>query len=343
MSTPQFTMRQLLEAGVHFGHHQRRWNPKMSPYLFGTRNKIHIINLEKTVPMLKEALNALSNVVSQGGRVLFVGTKKQAQEKIAEVAERSGQYYVNHRWLGGMMTNFDTVRKSIKTLDELDVNLAKEDHGFKKKEQLRLTRKQNKLQMSLGGIRKMAGNPGILFVVDVKKEAIAIKEANNLNIPVIGIVDSNVDPDGVDFPIPGNDDATRAIDLYLDLACDTVLSGIKTELERSGVDLGAATEVSEDLSALEAKATNKAEKKPAAKKAAPKKEAVKATEKPAAKKETAPKKEAAKETEKPAAKKETAKATEKPAAKKAAPKKEAAKADDKAEKKPAAKKAAAKK
>lgn len=269
MSTPQFTMRQLLEAGVHFGHHQRRWNPKMSPYIFGARNKIHILNLEKTVPMLQEALNALSNVVSKGGRVLFVGTKRQAQDKIAEVAERSGQYFVNHRWLGGMMTNFDTVKQSIKKLDELDKILEGNMNLYKKKEWLQLNRKRDKLQLSLGGIREMAGKPSILFVIDVKKEAIAIKEANNLNIPVIGVIDSNVDPEGVDYPIPGNDDATRAIDLYLDLACDTVLSGISAELASAGVDLGASENASEDLNALKKEAKKSSKKDEAAKEAKP--------------------------------------------------------------------------
>jgi len=242
MALPTFTMRQLLEAGVHFGHSTRRWNPKMEPYLFGVRNGTHIIDLEQTVPMLHQALLAVRDVVAGGGRVLFVGTKRQASEKVAETAKRCGQYYVNHRWLGGMMTNWRTISNSIKRLRDLDNRLAEENLGLTKKETLRLTRERDKLERALGGIKEMGGLPDVLFVIDTNKEDIAVAEATKLSIPVVAVVDSNSDPKGVNFPIPGNDDALRAINLYCDLVVDAVLDGIQQEMSASGVDLGAAEE-----------------------------------------------------------------------------------------------------
>ncbi len=239
MALPTFSMRQLLEAGVHFGHHTRRWNPKMEPYIFGVRNGIHIINLEETVPMLHQGLEAVRAVVANGGRVLFVGTKRQAQEKVAEAAKRCGQYYVNHRWLGGMLTNWKTISGSIKRLREVDGLLAEGGGGLTKKETLQLTRERDKLERSLGGIKEMGGLPDIIFIIDVPREDIAIKEAAMLKIPVVAIADTNADPTGVTFPIPGNDDALRAIELYCDLISDAVLDGIHAEMEASGVDVGA--------------------------------------------------------------------------------------------------------
>ncbi|NQW00711.1 MAG: 30S ribosomal protein S2 [Rhodospirillales bacterium] len=238
MALPTFTMRQLLEAGVHFGHNTRRWNPKMSPFLFGVRNNVHVIDLQRTVPLLHQAMLAVSKTVAGGGRVLFVGTKRQAASRIAEAARRCGQYYMNHRWLGGTMTNWRTISNSIKRLRDLDVQLAGETIGFTKKELLGLTREREKLERALGGIKEMGGLPDILFVIDTNKEAIAIHEANNLGIPVIAVIDSNSDPKGVDFPIPGNDDAIRAIDLYCELIAGSALDGIKEEMTKSGVDIG---------------------------------------------------------------------------------------------------------
>jgi len=244
MAVPTFTMRQLLEAGVHFGHNTRRWNPKMKPYIFGVRNGIHIMDLEQTVPMLYTALNALREIVSNGGRVLFVGTKRQASEKIAEAAGRCGQYYVNHRWLGGMLTNWKTISKSIKRLRDLDSLLEDEmqKQGLTKKELLGLTREHKKLGLSLGGIKELGGVPDAIIVVDTNKEALAIAEAKRLNIPVFAVLDTNCNPDGIDFPIPGNDDALRSITLYCDLFADTVLDGLQAELQDSGIDAGAAAE-----------------------------------------------------------------------------------------------------
>jgi small subunit ribosomal protein S2 len=242
---PTFTMRQLLEAGVHFGHHTRRWNPKMQPYLFGVRNGVHIIDLEQTVPMLARALQAVRDTVAGGGRVLFVGTKRQAQEPIADSARRCGQYFVNHRWLGGMLTNFKTISGSIRRLRELDERINNPTSGLTKRETLELTRDRDKLERALGGIKEMGGVPDLLFVIDTNKEKIAIEEANKLNIPVIGIIDSNSSPDGITFPVPGNDDAMRAINTYCDLISAAVLSGIQAELMASGVDVGEAEEVVE--------------------------------------------------------------------------------------------------
>lgn len=240
MALPTFTMRQLLEAGVHFGHNTRRWNPKMSPFLFGVRNNVHVIDLQQTVPLLHQAMLAVSKTVASGGRVLFVGTKRQASSRVADAARKCGQYYMNHRWLGGTMTNWRTISNSIKRLRDLDTQLGGEIVGFTKKELLGLTRERDKLERALGGIKEMGGLPDILFVIDTNKEAIAIHEANNLGIPVIAVIDSNSDPKGVDFPIPGNDDAIRAIDLYCELIAGSAIDGIKEEMSHSGVDIGAS-------------------------------------------------------------------------------------------------------
>jgi len=242
MAMPTFTMRQLLEAGIHFGHNTRRWNPKMKPYIFGERNKVHIINLELTVPMLYSALKNIRNISAEGGRILFVGTKRQASEKIAETAKHCGQYYVNHRWLGGMLTNWKTVSKSIKSLRDIEEKLNNEEikEGLTKKEQTKLTRQQAKLEKALGGIREMGGLPSAIFVIDTNREATAILEARKLGIPVFAVLDSNCDPDNIDFPIPGNDDATRAINLYCDLFAEAILDGIQAEVAASGIDVGAS-------------------------------------------------------------------------------------------------------
>ncbi len=240
MAVPTFSMRQLLEAGVHFGHQSHRWNPKMKEYIFGARNKVHIINLSITVPLLHRALETVRDITASGGRVLFVGTKRQASSPIAEAAKRCGQYYVNHRWLGGMMTNWETISKSIKRLKDLDAKLAEDSTGLTKKELLQMTRERDKLERALGGIKDMGGIPNILFVIDTNKEELAIHEANKLGIPVVAILDTNSNPDGVTFPVPGNDDATRAIQLYCDLVSGAVLDGIQQEMVDQGVDLGAA-------------------------------------------------------------------------------------------------------
>jgi small subunit ribosomal protein S2 len=246
MALPDFTMRQLLEAGVHFGHHTRRWNPKMSPYIYGVRNSIHIIDLEQSVPLLRQGLEAIREIVAGGGRVLFVGTKRQAQEAITEAAKRCGQYYVNYRWLGGMLTNFKTISQSIKRLRELEERITTEESGLTKRELLELTRDRDKLERALGGIKEMGGLPDILFVIDTNKEAIAVQEANKLRIPVVAILDSNSSPDGIAYPIPGNDDAMRAIHLYCDLVAGSVLDGLQAELAASGIDVGARAEVPEE-------------------------------------------------------------------------------------------------
>lgn len=248
MALPEFSMRQLLEAGVHFGHNTRRWNPKMEQYIFGVRNGIHIIDLQQTAPMLHRAMTAIRDTVKGGGRVLFVGTKRQAATQISEAASRCGQYYVNHRWLGGMMTNWQTISNSIKRLRTLDDQLAGETEGLTKKETLGLTRERDKLDRALGGIKEMGGLPDILFVIDTNKESIAIAEAKKLGIPVIGVIDSNSSPEGIDFPIPGNDDAIRAISLYCDLIVGCVFDGLQAEITTTGGDIGEAEEVpQEDL------------------------------------------------------------------------------------------------
>jgi len=239
---PSFSMRQLIEAGCHFGHNTRRWNPKMKSYLFGVRDGVHIIDLQQSVPLLARAMQAIHDVTAAGGRVLFVGTKRQAQDLVKEYAERCGQYYVNHRWLGGTLTNWKTVSQSIKRLKDLEERLANTQQlaGLTKKEQLTLARDQEKLNRSLGGIKDMGGLPDILFVIDTNKEAIAVAEAKVLNIPVVAVLDSNSDPAGITYPIPGNDDAIRAIKLYCELVANTVLTGIKDEMKSSGVDIGSA-------------------------------------------------------------------------------------------------------
>ena len=240
MSSTSFTMRQLLEAGVHFGHHTRRWNPKMKDYIFGVRNNTHILDLRQSVPLLHRALEAIREVTASGGRVLLVGTKRQAAEKIADTAQKTGQYFVNHRWLGGMLTNWKTISISIKRLKDLDERLAGETQGLTKKELLNLTRERDKLERALGGIREMGGLPDILFIIDTNKEQLAIQEANKLGIPIVAILDSNSDPEGVQFPVPGNDDAMRAISLYCDLVGNAVLTGLEAEMVASGADLGEA-------------------------------------------------------------------------------------------------------
>ena len=248
MALPEFSMRQLLQAGVHFGHQTRRWNPKMRPYLFGVRNGVHVIDLEQTVPLLHQALVALRDVAAGGGRILFVGTKRQASQPIADTARRCGQYYVNHRWLGGMLTNWKAISGSIKTLSDLEATLADESAGLTKKEMLQLVRRRNKLELALGGIRDMGGVPNLLVVIDTNKEDIAILEARKLGIPVVAIIDSNCNPDLIAHPVPGNDDAIRAINLYCDLFARAIIDGLQQELAASGGDIGAAEEgLAEDL------------------------------------------------------------------------------------------------
>ncbi len=239
MALPDFSMRQLLEAGVHFGHQTHRWNPRMGEFIYGDRNGIHIIDLTQTVPMLEQALQAVRETVAKGGRILFVGTKRQAQRPIAEAAERCAQYYMNHRWLGGTLTNWKTVSNSIGRLREIDERMEQGAEGLTKKERLGMERDQTKLTASLGGIREMGGLPDLLFVIDVKKEDLAIAEAKKLGIPVVAVVDTNCSPDGVDYIIPGNDDAARAISLYCDLVSRAALDGMSAQLETAGVDLGA--------------------------------------------------------------------------------------------------------
>jgi len=259
MAMPDFSLRQLLEAGVHFGHHTRRWNPRMSPYLFGVRNQVHIIDLQQTVPMLDRALREVRDVTAKGGRVLFVGTKRAAAEHVAEAAKRCGQYYVNHRWLGGMLTNWKTITGSIKRLRQIDEMLGGDVQGFTKKEVLDMTRDRDKLERSLGGIKEMGGLPDILFIIDTNKEKLAVEEANKLGIPVVAVLDSNSDPQGVNFPIPGNDDAIRAISLYCELVSGAVLDGISQELSASGADLGAAAEIPDAIAEVPAEVVAAAE------------------------------------------------------------------------------------
>lgn len=239
MALPDFSMRQLLEAGAHFGHQTHRWNPKMERYIFGSRSNIHIIDLSQSIPLLHQALVKVREVAAGGGRILFVGTKRQASEPIATAAKRCAQYYVNHRWLGGTLTNWRTVSGSIARLRELE-GVLDGDSGRSKKELLQLTRERDKLELSLGGIKDMGGIPDLMFVIDTNKEAIAIQEARKLNIPVIAILDTNCNPDGITYPIPGNDDAARAIQLYCDLMADSVLDGLAAGQVAAGVDLGAS-------------------------------------------------------------------------------------------------------
>ncbi len=239
MALPEFSMRQLLEAGVHFGHQTQRWNPRMAPYIYGERNGIHIIDLTQTVPMLDAALKVIRDTVAKGGRILFVGTKRQAAKPVAEAAEKCAQYYMNHRWLGGTLTNWKTVSQSIQRLKQIDETMAHGAEGLTKKERLGMEREQAKLQASLGGIREMGGLPDLLFVIDVNKEDLAILEAKKLGIPVVAVVDTNCSPEGVDYIIPGNDDAARAIALYCDLVARAALDGMTAQMGAAGVDLGA--------------------------------------------------------------------------------------------------------
>ena len=246
MALPEFTMRQLLEAGVHYGHQTARWNPRMGEFIYGDRNGIHILDLTQTVPMLDAALKVVRDTVAKGGRILFVGTKRQAQKSISESAEKCAQYYMNHRWLGGTLTNWKTIQNSIARLKALDEILAGGAEGLTKKERLNMEREQGKLQASLGGIRHMGGTPDLLFVIDVGKEALAITEAKKLGIPVVGIVDSNCSPKDIDYIIPGNDDASRAIALYCDLVSRAALDGMTAQMGAAGVDLGALDEAPVD-------------------------------------------------------------------------------------------------
>ena len=274
MALPEFSLRQLLEAGVHFGHQTQRWNPKMAEYIYGDRNGIHILDLTQTAPMLDAALNVVRETVAKGGRILFVGTKRQAQKPIADAAERCAQYYMNHRWLGGTLTNWKTVSQSIQRLKTIDEQLASGAEGLTKKERLGMEREQAKLQASLGGITEMGGVPDLLFVIDVNKEDLAIAEAKKLGIPVVAVVDTNCAPDGVDYVIPGNDDAARAIALYCDLASRAALDGMSAQLGAAGVDLGALEEAAEE--AIEPEATEAAAEEAPAEEAAAEAEAEKA-------------------------------------------------------------------
>ncbi|MDJ1008084.1 MAG: 30S ribosomal protein S2 [Paracoccaceae bacterium] len=254
MALPEFSMRQLLEAGVHFGHQTQRWNPKMGEYIYGDRNGIHILDLTQTVPMLDAALNVIRETVAKNGRILFVGTKRQAQRPIAEAAEKCAQYYMNHRWLGGTLTNWKTVSQSIGRLKTIDEQMEVGAEGLTKKERLGMEREQAKLQASLGGIREMGGVPDLLFVIDVGKEDLAIAEAKKLGIPVVAVVDTNCSPDGVDYVIPGNDDAARAIALYCDLVARAALDGMSAQLGAAGVDVGEMVESLEEELPAEAEA-----------------------------------------------------------------------------------------
>jgi len=260
MALPDFTMRGLLEAGAHFGHQSHRWNPKMAPFIFGARNNIHIIDLAQTVPLLHQALKTVSDTVAKGGRVLFVGTKRQAQDQIADAARRSAQYYINSRWLGGTLTNWKTISGSIQRLRKLDEQLSAGASGVTKKERLLLTRERDKLEKALGGIKDMGGTPDLIFVIDTNKEQLAIKEAARLKIPVVAILDTNCDPDGVTYPIPGNDDAGRAIALYCDLIARAAIDGIGRSQGALGVDLGESeAPVEPALAAVDATDTAAAE------------------------------------------------------------------------------------
>jgi len=251
MALPEFSMRQLLEAGAHFGHQTHRWNPKMERYIFGSRSNIHIIDLSQSIPLLHQALVKVREVAAGGGRVLFVGTKRQASDPVSQAARRCAQYYVNHRWLGGTLTNWRTVSGSISRLRELEAVLGAGEGSRTKKELLQLTRERDKLELSLGGIKDMGGIPDLMFVIDTNKEAIAIQEARKLGIPVVAILDTNCNPDGITYPIPGNDDAARAIQLYCDLLADSVLDGLAAGAAASGVDLGASAEPVEPALARE--------------------------------------------------------------------------------------------
>jgi small subunit ribosomal protein S2 len=252
MALPEFTMRQLLEAGVHYGHQTARWNPRMGEFIYGERNGIHILDLTQTVPMLDAALKVVRDTVAKGGRILFVGTKRQAQKSVAEAAEKCAQYYMNHRWLGGTLTNWQTVSKSIQRLKQIDEMMEHGAEGLTKKERLNIEREQSKLQASLGGIREMGGVPDLLFVIDVGKEDLAVLEANKLGIPVVAVVDTNCSPKGVSYMIPGNDDAARAIALYCDLISRAALEGMSAQMGAAGIDIGALEAAPEEEAALDA-------------------------------------------------------------------------------------------
>ena len=254
MAAPVVTMQQLIEAGAHFGHQTHRWNPRMKPYIFGSRNGVHIIDLSQTVPLFARALDFVQDTVRSGGKVLFVGTKRQAQEPIAEAARRSGQHFVNHRWLGGMLTNWKTISGSIRRLKTLEEQLSGDTSGLTKKEVLNLTRERDKLELSLGGIRDMGGIPDVMFVIDANKEDLAIKEAGVLGIPVVAVLDSNVDPTGIAFPIPGNDDAARAVRLYCDAIAEAASAGKGRATIDSGADVGAMANPPAEVDAAEAAA-----------------------------------------------------------------------------------------
>ena len=253
MKIPSVTIQQLLEAGVHLGHKTLRWNPKMKKYIFGKRDSIHIIDLTQTLELINVALEKVYKIISENGKILFISTKKQASEAVAELAKETGQYYVNHRWLGGMLTNWATVSQSIKRLRDLEGRLSSDEvNQLGKKEILQLTRERDKLELTLGGIKEMGGLPDMLFILDTNKEDIAVLEANKLNIPIVAIIDSNANPTGVDFPIPGNDDAMRAITLYCELAQTAVLDGLQAELMASGTDIGSAEAAPEEPTLTEA-------------------------------------------------------------------------------------------
>ena len=258
MTIPTFTLRQMVEAGVHFGHHARRWNPQMAPYIYGKKDNVHIIDLQKTYPMLYNALNATRDVAAQGGKVLFVATKRQAQEIVKESAERCGQYYVNYRWLGGMLTNWKTVYKSITRLNKLNEMEEKNAYeGYTKKEVLNLKKEREKLAVVLNGIKDMGGQPDLLFVIDTPKEALAVKEAKKLGIPVVGIVDTNANPNEVDYPVPGNDDALRAIQFYCDLISGAILDGVSAEIAAKGLEIADAEVASAEKPAPKKRAPRK--------------------------------------------------------------------------------------
>ncbi len=254
MAASTVTMQQLIEAGAHFGHQTHRWNPRMKPYIFGARNGVHIIDLSQTVPLFSRALDFIEQTVRAGGKVLFVGTKRQAQEPIAEAARAAGQHFVNHRWLGGMLTNWKTISGSIKRLKTLEEQLSGDTSGLTKKEVLQLTRERDKLELSLGGIRDMGGIPDVMFVIDANKEDLAIKEANVLGIPVVAVLDTNVDPTGIAFPVPGNDDASRAVRLYCEAVRDAAIAGRGGKVADSGDDVGAMDEPPAEAAASEAAA-----------------------------------------------------------------------------------------
>ena len=254
MALPEFSLRQLLEAGVHFGHQTQRWNPRMQEFIYGDRTGIHILDLTQTVPMLDAALNVIRETVAKNGRILFVGTKRQAQQPIAHAAERCAQYYMNHRWLGGTLTNWQTVSKSIQRLKHIDEQMAEGADGLTKRERLSIERDRQKLEASLGGIREMGGLPDLLFVIDVNKEDLAIAEANKLGIPVVAVVDTNCSPAGVDYIIPGNDDAARAIALYCDLVSRAALDGMSAQMDAAGIDVGEMEEAPVEEAVAEAPA-----------------------------------------------------------------------------------------